>query len=547
MKIKTILLTFPAMLLLTSCQLNYAKLPNLLVKDKQDSVAVQQSFVEKEEVKEAVVNKTEIDTLEENNFAPIQLDSLRYLVKYQAQQIDSLLSVIDNMTIVIDSLDYELQLSNQRLMANPSFQIPDSIEFAGQMFNLKNDRVYAKFSEIFRTELKYAYKYIPRSTIYFPIFDTVFSKTDIPLDIKYLAVAESYLNYMAYSSVGAAGIWQFMPATAKIHRLTLNSYIDERRHLIKSTYAAVDYLNKSNSYLKSQGIEDWLLVMASYNAGSGSIIKAARDQGGKNFFDLIMRVDETNSYIWRALAIKMIFENEEKIFGQKFPREPFFFDTVRSEKLVLNGFYKIDDWANAQGTVISKIWEHNPWIKIYKHKVGRYSLINNVILPPGEYEIYVPATAVKDTMRLAEVERKFQQKKQESKNIIVRHTVKKGESIFSIAEKYNMTVAELKSLNGLKRTKVRKGQRLKVYNMIYTNSTSTPDSTTTPAAQDTVVVKKETPKSKYYVVLKGDSIYKIAKKLNVTQDHIISQNNLKVSMKNHQKNVILSPGQKLVY
>ncbi|MCK4696146.1 MAG: transglycosylase SLT domain-containing protein [Candidatus Cloacimonetes bacterium] len=171
-------------------------------------------------------------------------DSLNQVITYKNVEIDSLYSIIEELNFTVDSLAQSLEIANSRVAVNPDFQIPDSIIFAGRTFNLKNERIYSNFEKIYKQELRIAHKFIPRSGKYFTLFDSIFIKYDIPSDTKYLAIAESFLSPMAGSRVGAVGIWQFMPKTAKGFRMRMNSFIDERRNVFRSTEAAAKYLTE---------------------------------------------------------------------------------------------------------------------------------------------------------------------------------------------------------------------------------------------------------------------------------------------------------------
>jgi membrane-bound lytic murein transglycosylase D len=447
-------------------------------------------------------------------------DSLQQMIDLKNIEIDSLYNIIEELNFTADSLVQELEISNSRVAVNTDFQIPDSIIFAGRVFDLTNERIYKKFETIYRQELKTAHNFIPRSGKYFTIFDSIFSQYDIPLDTKYIAIAESQLNPMAGSRVGAVGIWQFMPKTAKGYSMRINSFIDERRNVLLSTDAAAKYLKNAYHYLSDRGAKDWLLAMSSFNAGVGSIAKVIRQQEAYDFFDLLMRVDETHQYVWRAAAIKMIFENEETIFGRKFERQQPLMDNTHSEKIKLKGHYKIDNWAKFQGTSIGKVLEFNPWIKIYKRNRKKYSAVNNVVLPPGEYSILIPDGNNIDHKELVKIEKQFLKK---NAGFFTHHIVKKGDTLYDIARKYKTTVARIKSLNNLRSNVIYPGQKLKLYGSSSGSSSSKSD--------------------KYYKVKKGETVGAIAAKLGVSQNRIISMNNLK----NKNGIVIIHPGQKLYY
>ena len=447
-------------------------------------------------------------------------DSLQQIISIKNIEIDSLYNIMEELNFTVDSLTQELEIANSRVAVNKDFQIPDSIIYAGRVFDLTSERIYNKFETIYKQELKTAHKFIPRSGKYFAFFDSIFSKYDIPLDTKYLAIAESQLNSMAGSRVGAVGIWQFMPKTAKGYGMRINSFIDERRNVFLSTDAAAKYLKNAYNYLSDRGAKDWLLSMSSFNAGVGSIAKVVRQQEAYDFFDILMKVDETHQYVWRAAAIKMIFENEETIFGRKLERQQPLMDNVHSEKIKLKGHYKIDNWAKFQGTSIGKVLELNPWIKIYKRNRKKYSAINNVVLPPGEYSILIPDGNNIDHKGLAKIEKQFLKK---NAGFFTHHIVKKGDTLYDIARKYKTTVARIKSLNGLRSNVIYPGQKLKLYGSSSGSSLSKSD--------------------KYHIVKKGETVGAIAAKLGISQNRIISMNNLK----NKNGIVIIHPGQKLYY
>jgi len=447
-------------------------------------------------------------------------DSLQNEITDRDVIIDSLSNTIDQLDFTVDSLYQALDVANSRVAVNQNFIIPDSIVFAGRTFNLKNERIFHKFEIIFKQELKEAHKYIPRSGKYFAYFDSVFTHFKIPLDTKYLAIAESRLNPMAGSRVGALGIWQFMPSTGKGYGMRIDSFIDERRNVFEATPAAAKYLLNAQSYLEKRGTYDWLLVMSAYNAGVGSIAKVISKQNANDFFDLLMRVDETHKYVWRAVAIKMIVENEEEIFGKKFERKEPILQNAHLIDLELKGHYKIDDWAKAQGTSIGKILEMNPWIKIYKRNRKKYSAINDVVLPPGKYSVLIPKGNEIDNIFLAKIEKQFLNK---NAGFFTHHIVKRGDNLYDIAKKYKTTVSRIKNLNHLSSNVIYPGQKLKLYG---TNSNGSIQKT-----------------NNYHIVKKGDTVGSIAYRLGVAQRNLISRNNLKT----RKGIVMIYPGQKLYY
>lgn len=117
------------------------------------------------------------------------------------------------------------------------------------------------------------------SEYYFPMFEDILERYDLPYELCYLAVIESALNPSAHSRMGASGLWQFMPSTGRLYGLEINSLVDERRDPVKSTEAACRYLKNLHSLFG-----DWNLAIASYNCGPGNVNKAIRRAGGKRDF-----------------------------------------------------------------------------------------------------------------------------------------------------------------------------------------------------------------------------------------------------------------------
>jgi len=442
-------------------------------------------------------------------------DSLEQIISVQQAELDSLSSVVCSQDSLIEMLQHALNEADKRIAIKQGFHLPDTIVFAGVTFDLKNERVLNKLTQAYEAELKDAYNYIPRSGRYFAHFDSVFAKYDIPEDAKYLAIAESRLSYMAKSQVGATGIWQFMTPTAKEYGMRVDEFVDQRRDVFSSTEAAARYLLFNYNYLKRKGVEDWLLAFCGYNAGIGNVNKVIKQQGGKTFFDLMMSVDETDRYVWKAVALKLIFENESEIFSKEFVRQIPIEDEIRRVNVTISGYYEIDEWAQAQGTFVSRVWELNPWIKTYHRSRKKYSAVIDVVLPPGDYEICLPQESEPDEMEITRIEAEF---KQENSGYFEFYTVQKGDNLYDISRKFHTSVSKLKSINTIRSDVIKPGQKLRMFG--------------------------KSSKKGEYTVKKGDYINKIASNLGISASHLLKTNNLK---KNRQGTCIIYPGQKLRY
>lgn len=151
-----------------------------------------------------------------------------------------------------------------------------------------------------------------RSKSKFSMMDNVLKKNNLPHQLKYLAVIESALNNKAVSPVGAVGPWQFMSETARLMGLTVNGKRDDRTDWFKSTAAAAKYLN----YLYAE-MQDWLLVIASYNCGPTPVKRAIEKTGSRNFWDIKQYLPrETQGHVLAFIATASIFENMKKFIPE---------------------------------------------------------------------------------------------------------------------------------------------------------------------------------------------------------------------------------------
>jgi membrane-bound lytic murein transglycosylase D len=140
---------------------------------------------------------------------------------------------------------------------------------------------------------------------YFTGIDSIFNKYSIPVELKYLAVVESDLKTTACSPVGAVGMWQLMAPTARGYSLKVSGKYDERKNFYRSTKAAARHLKDLYAYY-----QDWLLVVAAYNSGAGTVDKAIKYVGSKNFWKIQNRLPaETRGHVKRFIATHYYFES----------------------------------------------------------------------------------------------------------------------------------------------------------------------------------------------------------------------------------------------
>ncbi|MDG1228077.1 MAG: lytic transglycosylase domain-containing protein [Polaribacter sp.] len=196
---------------------------------------------------------------------------------------------------------------------------------------------------------------IKRANKYFPILEPLLKKYGLPDDFKYLALAESAFIDET-SSVGAAGIWHFMKSTGKEYGLEINSNVDERYNIEKSTKVAAEYLIKSKKHFNS-----WTLAAASYNAGNYGISKRLKIQQVDNYYDAILP-DETERYVFRIIALKEVISNPIK-YGFSFDQEDLYTmpktKTIKVDTTIVN----IASFARTLGISYKELKIHNAWLR----------------------------------------------------------------------------------------------------------------------------------------------------------------------------------------
>lgn len=251
------------------------------------------------------------------------------------------------------------QTSSRVFSSVVSPEIPTHLHFCGKKVDFDRNDMYERFDREL-TSLAYSHGstmlILKRANKYFPIIAPILKANGVPADIIYLACAESSLNPRAVSPAKAAGMWQFLAATAKQYGLEVNDEIDERYNVEKATLAACKYLKAG---LDKYG--DWPTVLASYNAGMGRISTELDKQFADNSFDLFLN-DETSRYVFRIMAIKTLLENPAAFGYQLTPNQ--LYRNVDCKIVEVSG--PVEDWATwaqQQGITYAQLKEENPWIR----------------------------------------------------------------------------------------------------------------------------------------------------------------------------------------
>lgn len=237
-------------------------------------------------------------------------------------------------------------------------QLPNQMTFAGEQVPLSDFEVRERIDRELMVNTYWhsnTLRLIKLSHRFFPVIEKILAEKGIPDDFKYIALAESGLENVT-SSAGAKGYWQFLKSTATSYGLEVNSEVDERYHIEKSTRAACKYIEKSKSKFGS-----YTMAAASYNMGVNGLQKQVDRQHNIHYYDLLLNT-ETSRYIPRVLALKEIVQNPQ-LYGfkiddsEKYPPVPY-------SEISING--PVDDLAafafkNQMNYKLLKFY--NPWLR----------------------------------------------------------------------------------------------------------------------------------------------------------------------------------------
>lgn len=205
--------------------------------------------------------------------------------------------------VATESEEIENQGAVRQMISVPPLK--ESYTFAGERIPIENPDVRERLQRelIINTHFHSAtILNLLRSKRYFPQMDLILREKGIPVDFKYVAVAESNLDYVT-SPAGARGIWQIMPTVGRHYGLEVNAAIDERNHFEKSTYAACGLIA---DYYKRFG--SWITTAAAYNSGETRLARNMEEQKSQSYFDLNVN-RETSRYVFRIIAMKEILED----------------------------------------------------------------------------------------------------------------------------------------------------------------------------------------------------------------------------------------------
>ena len=430
------------------------------------------------------------------------MDSLWAVEQFSSQQIITDTSILNTQGYSKDSIpNFSKEVIQDRLKALDD-QTPFSLVY--------NEAVNAYIDLYANSYRKHVSTMLGKANYYFPLFEEMLDKYDLPLEFKYLAIVESALKPHARSRSAATGLWQFMYATGKAYGLNVSSYVDDRSDPIKSTIAACEYF----AFLYKM-FNDWELVLAAYDGGPGYVTRALRKSGAKDYWSVRPYLrKETQNYVPKFIAVNYVmnYASEHNLYPIPYPYIPSLVDTCS-----LSASISFEVLSSVLDVDIEIVRELNPTYKrdlvpVSKSSKALICLPNSAIIDfiNNEDSIYAYSKSLQDPYI-------------EIDSPIV-HRVKQGEYLGKIANSYNTTVGRIKNWNNLKSDRLIIGQKL----VIYINPDRAPNQTKAIKNSDGTFT---------YTIQSGDTLWEIAQRHNgISVEQIeklnnISANDLKPGLK----------------
>lgn len=390
-------------------------------------------------------------------------------------------------------------------------------------------------------------KMVGLSHLYFPIFEEVLDKYELPLELKYLPVIESALNPHAVSRVGATGLWQFMYPTARLYGLSINSYLDERRDPHLAADAAARFLKDLHDLYGN-----WSMALAAYNCGPGNVNKAIRRSGGKTTYWEIRPYlpRETRGYVPAFIAATYVMNYYED--HNIVPMMPDF-DLVSTDTLMIHQqlpLKMISDYIDLSEEELSffnpalrrnviPFTKEGYALKLPFEKIAAFDTYRDSIYLAAADKPEAPANSTPQFTSAKSYAAKNAAKNRsnyysnytpntEGKTKLV-YTIKSGDNLGFIAEWYDVSIRDLKLWNNIRGSRIYAGQQLKVYvpdeevdqyrnidklSPAQKQSIAAQKQETTAAAQSTTS-RSQVDKNKqiiHYTIKKGDTLWDLTKK-----------------------------------
>ncbi|HEX9956097.1 MAG TPA: LysM peptidoglycan-binding domain-containing protein, partial [Fibrella sp.] len=517
-------------------------------------------------------------------FAQAQVAKPTPMVTYPASSNEMMnLAVADTM-VVDTSLLVETVLN---LPSVPEAVLRERLPRLQRQIPLPYNKVVHNFVDYFTfRKPSYTRTVMERMPFYFPLYEKMLAKYKMPDELKYLSIVESSLNPRAMSRVGAGGLWQFMPYTGKDFKLNIDDYVDDRMDPNKATEAACRYLKELY-----QNFGDWELALAAYNCGPGAVRRAMRRTGGTTFWTCYDGLPkETRSYVPQFIAIAYImnYGHDHGIVAEH-PDYPIAYDTIH-----INTYLNLKTFADLSGVSFADLQKLNPsimadqlpeytrshalrvpserhsYIQTYREIIMDSAskmpvMMENILLAhsedlpnplnaaddPADWRI---ASLLAESVPAAGVAMAAENERVDLTNgpddleaVVMRkprkltHTVRRGETLSGIAERYNVESYDIKQWNRMRSGKLQPGKKLTILREAGETHTER------MARQDAEPVKKkvevaihhERERPRYHRVQSGDTLWNIAQRYGgISIDKLKKMNRIKGNS--------VRPGQKLV-
>jgi len=397
----------------------------------------------------------------------------------------------DDLRLLISKKILAIYTSMQTATSGRRSEIP-------HILNTDVEKEIRQFQTVERDFFIQSYK---RSGYYRPIILKELKKAGLPEELSWLPLVESGFKTYALSKARALGLWQFIPSTGYKYGLNRDEWIDERLDLEKSTRAAIDYLRDLHGMFG-----DWLTVLAGYNCGEGRVLRLISRQHINyfdRFWDLYKELpNETARYVPRFLATLHIIKDPKKYnmdLGELLDQH-YSYEIVKTTKTM-----KLQDIASRIGVEEELLSTLN-------------SELRQKITPDKEYNLKVPPEAAKKLVKVIE-EIPLSLKQRE---VFVKHRVKRGETLASIARKYKVSVRAVinaNRLSSIKRVKI--GQRLNIPlgDRSYARLKQRYDAYNDKEEVNNVIIR--------YKVKKGETLASVAKRFGTSVHTINAMNDIK--------------------
>ncbi len=359
------------------------------------------------------------------------------------------------------------------------------------------------------------------SEYYFPIFEEALDRYGLPLELKYLPVIESALNPKAISRAKAVGIWQFILPTGKLYGLKVTSFIDERMDVIKSSDAAARYLRDLYNVF-----QDWHLALAAYNCGPGNVNKAIKRSGKNTYWGIYNFLPrETRGYVPAFIGAAYTFHYHKDL--NIVPRKTFL-------------------PKNVDTIYVSKMLHLKQVSEILEIPFELLQLLNSAYkkdiipaLPEQPLPLYLPVEYISKFISLGDTIYHYKDSiffksvrpnlyaygsKGNIEEIAITHKVKSGETLQSIAKKYNVSSSDIASWNNIsKKRPLKAGNNIVIYVI---RKKEEPKDSTIVKTNDKTQNTEPNSTPKYHIVRQGDTLYSISKLYNTSIEEIKEINNI---------------------